>query len=200
MTTRAGVSLTIGSSFSYRCGWEPKYAACARRPDAGPAGATAGSPLRDSHDAAIDASFAIYLKLYQAAWRAFEDARPALDALQDAGLTVAVLTNGADEQQRAKLATIGLGERAGPLFSSDAIGFAKPDPRAYHHVCEQLMTVPSRVVHVGDRYDLDVLAARTAGLHAIHLDRTNAGPQDETAQIQNLRDLPDLLRDNLASG
>lgn len=156
--------------------------------------------LQSTDDAATDASFAIYLKLYQAAWRAFEDARPALDALHDAELTVAVLTNGAEEQQRAKLATIGLADRAGLLFSSDAIGFAKPDPRAYHHVCERLMIVPSRVVHVGDRYDVDVLAARTAGLHAVHLDRTNAGPHDETAQIQTLRDLPDLLPHNLASG
>jgi len=156
---------------------------------------------RDSLDvAAIDASFAIYLELYQEAWRAFDDAGPAVDALRDAGLTVAVLTNGADDQQRAKLATIGLAERSGPLFSSDAIGFAKPDPRAYHHVCERLMVVPSRVVHVGDRYDVDVLAARTAGLHAVHLDRTSAGPHDETARIQTLRDLPDLLRNRVSCG
>lgn len=122
-------------------------------------------------DHAVDASFAIYLDRYERAWRAFEDVMPAVEAVATAGLGIAVLTNGADYQQHAKVAASGLTEKVGPVFSSDAIGFAKPDPRAYHHVCELLELDPECVLHVGDRYDLDVLAARAAGLNAVHLDR-----------------------------
>jgi putative hydrolase of the HAD superfamily len=107
-----------------------------------------------------------------------------------AHLQIAVLTNGADYQQRAKLAACGLSELVGPVFSSDVIGFAKPDPRAYRHVCEQLRVNPSHVVHVGDRYDLDVVAARAAGLNAIYLDRLDIGPEDEASRICSLVELP----------
>jgi putative hydrolase of the HAD superfamily len=142
-------------------------------------------------DNAVDASYAIYLESYERAWRAFDDAAPALEAIAAAGLRVAVLTNGADYQQRAKLKACALAERVGPVFSSDVIGFAKPDARAYQHACERLRIDPGHVVHVGDRYDLDVIAAREAGLRAVHLDRAGQrpGPGDELARIPSLREL-----------
>ena len=144
-------------------------------------------------DDAVDASFAIYLESYERAWRAFDDVVPALRAIADAGLRVAVLTNGADYQQRAKLAACGLTGRTGPLFSSDAIGAAKPDPRAYRHVCEQLDVDPSRAVNVGDRYDIDVIAARNAGLNAVHLDRDNQHSADDPTRIRTLDELSRVL-------
>ncbi|MGK5683816.1 HAD hydrolase-like protein [Actinoplanes sp. URMC 104] len=39
--------------------------------------------------------------------------------------------------------------------------------------CRRWGLPPVRVPHVGDRYDLDVEAARNAGLRAVHLDRKN---------------------------
>lgn len=82
------------------------------------------------------------------------------------------------------------------MFSSDAIGFAKPDPRAYHHVCSQLNRLPSAVLHVGDRHDLDVVAARAAGLGAVHLDREDHGPHDEPDRITSLNKLPRFIQSN----
>ena len=56
----------------------------------------------------------------------------------------------------------------GPLFGSGTIAFAKPDPRPFLHVRGSLDLAPARVLHIGDRYDLDVLAAETAGLLAVN--------------------------------
>ena len=43
------------------------------------------------------------------------------------------------------------------------------------------------MLHVGDLFDLDVLAARAARLRAVHLDRHGRGPLDEPDRITTLR-------------
>ena len=148
-------------------------------------------PIGD--DRALDETFGHYLACYQDAWRAYADVAEVLEAIESVGLGVAVLSNGADRQQRQKIAALGLQQRLGRVFSSDAIGFAKPDPRAYVHVCAELNTHPSVVLHVGDRYELDVVAARAAGLDAVYLDRSRQGPVEEDRRIFSLCELPAIL-------
>jgi putative hydrolase of the HAD superfamily len=41
-------------------------------------------------------------------------------------------------------------------------------------------------VSIGDDYEADILGARQAGLHAVHLDREGIGPSDETYRIASL--------------
>lgn len=151
----------------------------------------AGLPVGD--DATLDATFADYLACYQSAWRGFDDAPDAVDALHARGLVTAVLTNGTQDQQVAKLKRIALLEAVGPLFTAEALGVAKPSPRAFALVCEALGVEAGRVLHVGDNHDLDVIAAREAGLRAVHLDRAGAGPLDEAERITTLADLAGYL-------
>jgi putative hydrolase of the HAD superfamily len=137
----------------------------------------------------LDAVFAEYLACYQASWTAFDDAAPALTRVTEAGLRTAILTNGDHTQQTAKLAATGLLSRCGPVFASSQLPAAKPDPRAYHHVCRYLAVDPDQVLMVGDNYHFDVLAARAAGLSAIHLDRTAAQSASAGGRISTLLDL-----------
>lgn len=149
-----------------------------------------GLPTGD--DTSLDAVFGEYLECYQGAWRSFDDALDAVAALHARGLVTAVLTNGMETQQRAKLQRIGLLERVGPVFTAEALGVAKPSPRAFATVCAALDLAPGSVLHVGDNHALDVVAAREAGLRAVHLDRTGAGPGDDE-RITTLADLGDHL-------
>lgn len=148
--------------------------------------------LSAGDDASLDAVFAGYLECYQGAWRGFDDALGALAAIRARGLATAVLTNGTEAQQRAKLERIALLERVGPVFTAEALGVAKPSPRAYAAVCAGLDLAPGSVVHVGDDHALDVVAARGAGLRAVHLDRSGAGARDDE-RITTLADLGDHL-------
>jgi putative hydrolase of the HAD superfamily len=116
-----------------------------------------------------------------------------LDALAAAGLATAVLTNGVTEQQTDKIARVGLTGRLGPVFTAEDLGVAKPDPEAFRLACARWGLEPSAVLSVGDRHDLDVLAARAAGLHAVHLDRLDEGPHDEPSRILSLAALPRFL-------
>jgi putative hydrolase of the HAD superfamily len=144
-------------------------------------------------DAVLDEHFARYLADYEQGWRAFDDVAPSLEHLRRSGLEVAVLTNGAEYQQLQKLEAIGLADQVGPVFCSDTVGYAKPDPRAFLHVCNAIGRNPGSVVSVGDRYDLDVLAARAAGLAAVHLDRDGTAVDDEPKRVTTLKDLPSHL-------
>jgi FMN phosphatase YigB (HAD superfamily) len=50
--------------------------------------------------------------------------------------------------------------------------------RDFLTACARLGLPPAAVLHVGDRYDLDVVAARAAGLPAVHLDRSGVDRRD----------------------
>jgi len=150
-----------------------------------------GLPVGD--DDALDAAFAGYLAAHEAAWTAFADVDDALAGLAAAGLPTAVLTNGIVSQQHAKLSALGLLERVGRAVTAEELGVAKPDPRAFTRACERLGRPAAEVVSVGDDHALDVVAARSAGLRAVHLDRGGAGPGDEAHRTTTLRGLADLV-------
>lgn len=146
----------------------------------------AGVPVDEER---LDAVFQGYLTGYEQGWRAYDDARDALLRVQDAGLAVGVLTNGDGDQQRSKVRATGLADLCGTVFASAELPAAKPDPRAYAAACEGLGVDPAQTLMVGDNYDLDVVAARAAGLDALHLDR--AGLHGDPA-CSCLRDLASL--------
>ena len=123
----------------------------------------------------------------------FDDVEQALAAIDRAGLQTAVLTNGTVEQQNDKLTRVGLAGRVGPVYTAEELGAAKPAADAYLAACRRWGLPPSMVLHVGDRYDLDVQAARDAGLRAVHLDRKNEGLANEHGRIASLRELAGLL-------
>lgn len=143
----------------------------------------------------LDELFGDFLRHYEAAWRCYDDVGDTLDVLAHHHVPVAVLTNGSDAQQGAKLAATGLAERVGPVTTAEAAGVAKPDRRAFLTACESLRVSPARVLHVGDDHALDVVAARRAGLGAVHLDRFGTGPEQEA--IRSLSGLPPLVLEDL---
>jgi putative hydrolase of the HAD superfamily len=140
-------------------------------------------------DAELDELFAGYLTHYEDAWQAFDDVPEALTALAAAGLATAVLTNGSRGQQLRKLSRTGLVDRVGPVFTVDDLGVAKPHAEAFLTSCERWGYAPGEVLSVGDDHALDVLAARAAGLSAVHLDRHGRGPAGEPHRVTSLREL-----------
>ena len=141
----------------------------------------------------LDRLFGDYLVHYQQAWTGFEDAEAAVAAVERAGFRPAILTNGRVAMQKAKVEAIGLTGRLGEVFTAEGLGTAKPEAAAYLTVCASLGAPPAEVLHIGDRYDLDVVAARAAGLSAVHLDRTGAGPHTEPHRLTSLTQLAEYL-------
>jgi putative hydrolase of the HAD superfamily len=143
-------------------------------------------------DAAADAVFAAYLAHYESRWALFADVAACLERLH--GHRLGVISNGPSAEQRAKLRHLGIAHRFDTVVISEECRIAKPEPEIFRHACRQAAVTPEQATYVGDRYDLDALAARRAGLQGVWLDRAGEAPIDHAAPIiRSLVELPGLL-------
>ncbi|QIX28162.1 HAD family hydrolase [Nocardioides sp. JQ2195] len=140
-------------------------------------------------DAEADEAFNAYRTHYRTDWRAFADARPAIERLHEDGVVVGVLTNGAREQQALKIERVGLADLRMPLFASSDFPAGKPDPRPFLVACGTLGLPPEQVTMVGDSVPIDVEGALAAGLAAVLLDRFDAHPDHDGDRVRSLDDL-----------
>ncbi|MFI8527952.1 HAD family hydrolase [Promicromonospora sukumoe] len=143
----------------------------------------------DATDDEADELFSGYLSRYQRAWAAFDDAVPALRRVRDAGLVVALLTNGDAVHQRLKLDRTGLAAHVDVVVASDDLPAGKPDPRAYAVTCEVLGAAPGDVLMVGNDVEKDFQGPLDAGLAAVLLDRYDRYPEVED-RIRTLDEVP----------
>ncbi|MEU4620798.1 HAD family hydrolase [Actinoplanes sp. NPDC023801] len=145
-----------------------------------------GVPLSDDE---ADELFAGYLRRYEAGWTVFGDAVPALRRARTAGLTVAVLTNGDESQQRRKLDRLGLAPEIDVLVASSALPAGKPDPRAFGHAVGLLGLDTAQALMVGDSLEKDVRGAVAAGLPAVLLDRAGVHRDPGVPVVRGLDEL-----------
>jgi HAD superfamily hydrolase (TIGR01549 family) len=130
----------------------------------------------------------------------YPDVRPALAALRARGVWVGVAGN---QTVRAAELLRALDLPVDALATSGEWGVAKPDPVFFRHVIDLVPGVPAEIAYVGDRHDIDVAAARAAGLQPILIRRGPWGHlwaddpivrTHATYVIDSLAELPDLIR------
>lgn len=107
--------------------------------------------------------------------RVIEGAGAVLEGLRDAGIEVAVVTNGPAGLQREKLQRGGLEPLVDAVAVAGECGAAKPDPKPFAVAFDRLDSSPAGAVHVGDAA-ADVRGAQAAGLDPVLLDRGGDGP------------------------
>ncbi len=132
-----------------------------------------GGDARD--EALIDRIFPIFLAHYEAHLtahsRAFPGAETALDALADAGVTLAVVTNKLEAMARRLLGELGMADRFATIIGRDTLGpgRAKPSPDPILEMIVRCGGDPATrpvAAFVGDS-SFDVDAAKAAGIPAI---------------------------------
>ena len=101
-----------------------------------------------------------------------DDVVPALTRLRAAGLKLAVASNANGVLERC-LGRIELAHFFDVICDSALEGVEKPDPRFFRILLERTGSRADSTLHVGDLYHVDVLGARSAGLHPLLLDRDN---------------------------
>jgi putative hydrolase of the HAD superfamily len=94
-------------------------------------------------------------------------ARPVVEALEQRGVAVAVLSNGWNPLQGVKARRAGFNGR---VVASGDLGVQKPDPKAFAALVAELGVDPERCYYVGDDPVADVAGALGAGLRAVWLD------------------------------
>lgn len=128
----------------------------------------------------------------------YPDALPCLRALREDGWRLVVGGNQPVAFQRL-VEQIGL--PVDLVTSSGELGAEKPSPEFYRRIAQRAGATPQECVHVGDRLDNDVVAARVAGMTAVHLRRgpwgvlqDDPGVRGDAPQLDALAPLPELLR------
>lgn len=115
-----------------------------------------------------------------------------LDILRDRGYMLAVASNATPSYEKV-LSALGITERVDEVFLSDVVGYAKPDPRFFQFILEQMKVAPEETALVGNSYWHDVIGARRAGILPIYFDRRNILPDADCVRIVHLQELPTLL-------
>lgn len=125
----------------------------------------------------------------------YPDVEPTLKDLQTK-YKLALLTNGASDMQREKLA----GSKLEPYFEhiiiSGEVGPRKPSAEIFALTLKKLNTLPQNTIMVGNSLESDITGAKKAGIKTVWLNRDNTPNEDGTipdCEIQNLASLYDYL-------
>lgn len=126
---------------------------------------------------------------YPSSWDCYDDAADAISRLSTAGYRMAIASN---FDGRLHPVCDGLPHLTpiGHRIVSASVQFRKPAPEFYRQITHVCGCQPHQILMVGDDYEHDVLAPRTAGFQALHLDRKQRG--DGTGLV-SLTELADML-------
>lgn len=108
-------------------------------------------------------------------YQPFPGAIEALVALRDAGVLLALVTNGSGESQRAKLLQFALEPHFHHIQIEGEQGFGKPEERAYRHAMATLKCEPHETWMVGDNLEWEVAAPQRLGIYGVWHDHAGAG-------------------------
>jgi putative hydrolase of the HAD superfamily len=114
----------------------------------------------------------------EAAIRPFPGALEMLALLRDAGVALALVTNGAARRQRGKIERFGLEPFFDYILIEGEFGAGKPEERVYLHALRQLGSRPADAWMVGDKLEFDIEAPQRLGIRGVWIDPTGNGVPD----------------------
>ena len=120
-------------------------------------------------DEEADSRYRVFIGEYQQLTRAYDDAAPCLEAL--GGERLGIISNGARDQQLAKLQRAGLSHYFSVLVFSEDVGFGKPHRSIFLEACRRAGKSAAECVHIGDDVSADVVGSHALGMHPVWLDR-----------------------------
>jgi putative hydrolase of the HAD superfamily len=119
-------------------------------------------------------------------WRLYDDVFPALNALSERGLKLAVVSNW-DERLAPLLEKLEISRFFDAVIVSHDAGFHKPDREIFQAAVKRLQLAPGEVLHVGDSFREDFEGASQAGLKSLLLRRgSSAGGPGEIGSLLDL--------------
>jgi len=122
----------------------------------------------------------------------YDDAHPLLEQLKPS-YRLALLTNGASDLQREKIAGAGIASYFEEILVAGDIGVAKPHARMFTTLLARLEIEPHEAIMIGDSQSKDVQGAQAVGIKAIWLNRDNTPRRDPITpdlEVNNLEEIP----------
>jgi YjjG family noncanonical pyrimidine nucleotidase len=107
---------------------------------------------------------------------------------------MAVVTNGFDELQAAKMISAGIHHYFKKVVTSQRAGNKKPSREIFEFALAELGYIADDAIMIGDNLQTDIAGARRAGIHAIYFNPSGAlHEEDVTHEIKSLKELQTLL-------
>lgn len=158
--------------------------------------ALAALDIRD--DALAETLLTTYTARRHAAIQPLPGAIDAIERIRAAGVTTALLTNGAAAAQQAKIDRFDLARLFDLVVIEGAFGFGKPEERVYRHALDVLGVRAEETWMVGDNLEWEVLAPRRLGITGVWIDHAGTGVPDGAPEkpahiIRSLAELVPLV-------
>lgn len=127
--------------------------------------------------------------------RFFPGAEETLQRLSQQGVSMALMTNGEAEKQRAKVDRFGLERFFKTILIEGELGFGKPHPDVYRRALDDLRLGPREVWSVGDNLKWDVAGPQALGVFGIWHDWRGEGlPADtDVRPDRTVRSISELI-------
>lgn len=112
--------------------------------------------------------------------------------------SIALLTNGAPDLQREKIAASGLGSFFKAIAVSGEHGIGKPRPEIFHRLLGELGVTPEEALMVGNSLERDIAGARNAGIRSVWIRVPGSEEQADVTPdhtITALSEIPGILRE-----
>jgi 5'-nucleotidase len=114
---------------------------------------------------------------------------PALLRALCRAVPVGIVSNNHTDEQRDKMAAIGIEASIRFLVASEDVGVGKPDPAIFLRALELGGVDASETVMVGDNWEADIVGASAAGIRPFWLNRTGRTAPASDRPVPELRDL-----------
>ena len=150
----------------------------------------------DAPDVASELADA-YAEMREGRARPFPGAVDTLKHFRRSGVRLALVTNGAADMQRGKIARFGLAGYFDHILIEGEFGLGKPDERVFRHVLSRLNVAPREAWMVGDDLERDVAGAQKVGLLAIWVDWQGGGLPESSPVVPDriIRTLSELWQE-----
>jgi len=154
-----------------------------------------------AHGHEVDAATrtAISTAVYEDRLAVFDDVRPGVERLVDAGYPVYVLSNGSPEMLDHLVEAAGVGDLLSGVISADEVETYKPRAAIYRHAAARTGTPIGEILHVSGGSMRDVWGAKHAGMRTAwlvrpekRLPRESLGPAPD-AVVESLGEAADRL-------
>jgi putative hydrolase of the HAD superfamily len=128
----------------------------------------------------------------------FDGAIETLEWLQESGVRLGLMTNGAADAQRTKIERFALARHFGHIIIEGEFGVGKPHRSVYETLLRELSVSAGETWAIGDNLQWDVYAPMDMGIHGIWIDPSEKGvPVDWREPDRVVRAFSELRRDQV---
>jgi putative hydrolase of the HAD superfamily len=121
-------------------------------------------------------------------WKTFDDVMPMLDALKNAGIKMALVSNW-DSSLHSIIEGLGMLHYFEVIIASADVKMHKPMPEIFELCLQQTGALPTQTLHVGDHLFADVAGAAKVGITPVLLDRNDRHSDANCLRIGSLSEL-----------